>query len=135
MRNILLAFLLFNFCTALGQTDTFSVEGFDFCITSEVIENDWQTFDTVNRLYRIEEGQKKYLLKFFPYKDDGADCNNRFWHKEYLEVKNGCLIFGTDYYQWTNMDPIPVKRKQMYTVLDNGKLILTYDKYKYMQVP
>ncbi len=113
-----------------GQTRTFWVKGHHFLISTEPIKNEWDTQDMVSLLYRVEDGQEKYLLKYFNYKDEGGDCNNLFWNTEVLTIKNDSLIFETTYHQKTGIDPIPEKRKQIYKVNENGTLTLIFDKYK-----
>lgn len=115
---------------SFGQTRTFWVKGHHFLISTELRKNEWDTKDTVSLLYRVEDEQEKYLLKYFNYKDEGGDCNNLFWNTEVLTIKNDSLIFEITYHQKTGIDPIPEKRKQIYKVNENGTLTLIFDKYK-----
>lgn len=114
-----------------GQTDTFTIQNHHFVIETEVKDNEWNTKDTINLLYRIESDKEKYLLKFYSYKDEGGDCNNLFWNTEVLTIKDDSLIFEITYHQKTGIDPIPKKRKQVYRVSENGILTLIFDKYKF----
>ena len=116
---------------SIGQTLEFSIHDHHFVVLSTIVKNEWNTKDTLQELYRVENNCKKLLLKFYPYKDEGSDCNNFFWNKEKMTIKNDSLIFITHYFQKTKLDPIPEWRKQIYIVKPNGKLTLLYDKYKY----
>ena len=126
--NILLFYFLSY--SVIGQEEIV-VNGFHFQTDSEVIENEWQTKDTVKKLYRLEEGKLIYVLSFYPYKDEGGDCNNLFWNKESLKVEGNHFVFLTHYFQKTGLDPIPEFREQIYEVDKFGKLKMTSEKYKY----
>jgi hypothetical protein len=116
---------------ATAQTEKCVINNHTFEIRTEVVKNEWETQDTVRTLYRLEEGNAMELLKFYAYKDDGGDCNNLFWNKESMRIEGNQLIFTTHYYQKTGIDPIHEWRKQIYKVNTEGKLILTFDKYRY----
>ncbi|MGB1247446.1 MAG: hypothetical protein ACPG4Z_01070 [Chitinophagales bacterium] len=132
MRRLFYYIVFTLFCSnVLGQTTSFTIKDYDFEIVIEIVNNEWESMDTVNKLYRIEDGSPVYLLKFYSYKDKGGDCNNVFWDKETLEINSDNLIFTTQYFQKTGMDPIPEYRKQIYQVNSDGKLLLIYDKYKF----
>ena len=130
MKNLISAILLLAINTVQGQTEGICVNDYDFEIKTEVVSNEWNTFDSINRLYRIEDGKETYLLKYYMFKDNGGDCNNLFWYKEQLEIKNDRFIFTTDYFQLTNMNPIPLERKQIYLVQSTGKVVSIFDKYR-----
>jgi len=122
--------LLLTANMALGQIKKLMVNNNEFIIKIKKQKNEWNTYDKVKELYRVEKGKKIYLLKYYEYKDGGGDCNNIYWNEEKMEVKNDSLIFLTHYLQNLN-DPIPQWRKQIYQVNKKGKLILVYDKYRY----
>ena len=82
----------------------------------EVVDNEWETKDTINTLIRIENGKLQPILKYYIYKDEGGDCNNLFWDKETMVLDGDSLIFTTHYFQKTGIDPIPEWRKQIYQV-------------------
>lgn len=114
-----------------AQKEKFTINNHEFSISAEVVDNEWDTKDTINRLYRIENGELRPILKYYIYKDGGGDCNNLFWDKETMNVNGDSLIFTTHYFQETGIDPIPEWRKQIYQVNSEGELILIYDRYKY----
>ncbi|MFT6983485.1 MAG: hypothetical protein ACJAUD_002263 [Crocinitomicaceae bacterium] len=131
MRIFVLAAFLLLVKSAQGQTESICVNDFEFEIKTDIAANEWGTFDTINRLYRIENVKETYLLKYYTFKDNGGDCNNLFWYKEQLEIENDRLIFSTNYFQLTNIDPIPVERKQIYQVQNTGEVLSVFDKYRY----
>ena len=114
-----------------AQNERFTVNNFEFEIESDVVANEWESMDTIQKLYRVEDSDRHYVLEYYPYKDEGGDCNNLFWYKEAMEVDGDSIVFTIHYFQKTGIDPIPEWRKQIYVVNDDGLLILTYDKYKY----
>ena len=131
MLNATVLFFLLLLSQTPDPVEQFTINGFDFVVEKTVVDNEWNTQDTLKKLYLKEDSSKVYLLKFYTYKDNGADCNNVFWQKESYEIRENQIIFNTRYYQKTGIDPIPEKRKQIYQVTSEGKLILVYDKYKY----
>ncbi|MEO9533863.1 MAG: hypothetical protein ABJG68_02615 [Crocinitomicaceae bacterium] len=128
--SALIVSLLFIF-QSLGQTTTYEVNGNQFMARTSIVENEWGTKDTINKFYRIEDGQTIFLLDFYVFKDGGGDCNNLFWEREYIQFDEDKIIFRTAYFQKTNMDPIPTERKQIYSVNAAGQLTLIFDKYRY----
>lgn len=130
-HTFLLFFLLFFAGSSICQTKYIVINHHNFIVKTKKVKNEWNSFDKVKELYRIENGKQIYVLKYYAYKDDGSDCNNVFWSKETMKVKKDSIIFLTEYFQKTNMDPIPEWRKQIYQVKADGHLILIYDKYKY----
>lgn len=131
MKRLIFIFLMIVSFSIFGQIREISINDFNFKIHTEIVDNDWETKDTVSRLYRHVGGKETYLLTFYPYKDGGGDCNNIFWDRESWEIKNDSLIFTTIFYQKTGIDPIPEVRKQIYRVDETGSLILLFDKYRY----
>ena len=130
MRNLiylLISFLLSK--SSLAQEERIRVNNHEFSCVTEVVGNEWGTKDTLTKLYWIENGKQTYVLKFFPFKDEGGDCNNLFWNTETMEIKNDKILFITKYEQKTGMDPIFEQRKQIYRVGEDGKLTLIFDKY------
>ena len=122
---------LFCVFQSLAQTETYEVNGYQFISRTSIVDNEWGTKDTLNKFYRIEDGQSIHLLDFYVFKDGGGDCNNLFWEREYIQFDGNKIIFRTAYFQKTNMDPIPTVRKQIYTVDNTGKITLIFDKYRY----
>jgi len=116
---------------AISQTDTILVNGFSFVSKASAVANEWETKDTLSNLYRIENGELKWVLKYYTFKDDGGDCNNLFWQTEEVSTNKNLMIFNTTFFQKTNMDPIPTQRRQIYSVSSKGKLALIFDKYRY----
>ena len=114
-----------------SQDREFVIHNTLFTVAADSVKNEWNTYDKINRLYRKENGKRIYLLTYYTYMDEGADCNNRFWNEERLEIKSDSLVFLTHYYQLTGLDPIPEWRKQIYKVNGQGRLNLVYDKEKY----
>lgn len=117
--------------SSFGQNQEFEVNNANFVIESTIQKNEWDTKDSLNKLYRIEGQKKIHVLDYYVFKDEGGDCNNLFWEREYLQLAGDSIIFRTAYFQKTNMDPIPTERKQIYRVDDSGKLELVFDKYRY----
>lgn len=126
---LLLLLLLYDLVQA--QTKKIVVNKYSFIIKTKKIKNEWNTYDKVKELYRVENGKTVYLLKYFEFQDGGGDCNNLFWNKENLKVSHDSLVISTEYFQKTGNDPIPEYRRQVYKVDTNGKLLLVFDKYKY----
>lgn len=124
---------LFTFITlgqfAIGQVDSIKIGNTQFVSARQVISNENKTKDTVLNLYRLENGQRKFVKKFYLHKDEEGDCNNLFWNKGTLTVQNDSLIFLTHYLQKRH-DPIPEFRKRIYIVTKTGQLKLLFDKYK-----
>lgn len=123
VSTILLLFLVSN---SWGQRDTFMVNNTCFII---VTKTQWRegSRDTVALLYRQDSaGQTKYLLTHTIF-STGSDCNNIFEDHGSYQTEDDKIIFITDYWQ-RGSDPIPSKRKQIYQVKKDGKLIEIYDK-------
>lgn len=127
MKTLMLVLFLFIAANAGAKTDTLRINGATFVTEIKPAWSEYNRMDTVMRLYRIENGKAKYLLKHFTYQWS-ADCNNEFIDHGKLEIKNDSLIFHTEYTQKTGMDPIPERRKQIYKVMPDGKIFLIYDR-------
>jgi hypothetical protein len=130
MRRICLVVLmlwLFK-VDSFAQADTFFVNGVKFTVVVKEFKNHFQgdKMDTLMKLYRIENGVPKFLLKHYVHLSS-SDCNNDFANKGSLTLRNGNFIFSTFYLQ-TGHDPIPTERKQIYKVDLNGRLLKVYDK-------
>ena len=126
MRNILLFFMLISAPVVWGQKDSFMVNNTSFVM---VKATEWRdgSRDTVVKWYRVDSmGQTTYLLEHYISQISG-DCNNIFEDVGSYIIEEDKIIFITDHYQKLN-DPIPSKRKQIYQVMDDGKLIEIYDK-------
>jgi len=126
---ILILFLGSMHCHA--QEEQLSINNHQFSIVTEIVDNEWATKDTINTLFRIENGERHRILKYAIYQDEGGDCNNLFWNKETMEVQSDRVLFTTHYFQKNGIDPIPEWRHQIYQVNSAGEFILIYDKYKY----
>lgn len=70
------------------------------------------------------------MLSYFAYKDEGGDCNNLFWYKECLKVKDNTIIITTHHFQKTGLDPITEWEKKTFTVSKNGEVKLTEHLFK-----
>lgn len=128
MKIIFFVPVIFLFSThSFAQTDTILINGFKFVTVVKTEMNEYNRKDTLIKMYRIENGKAKYLLKHYLYKYS-ADCNNSFTDKGSYKIQNDSIIFLTEFLQKTGMDPIPDRRKQIYTVGEGGKLTLLYDK-------
>lgn len=129
IRLFLILVLLHH--ASFGQTDSLKINDYEFIVRTKVLPNEWETKDTVNELYRVENGSEVYVLNYFSFKDQGGDCNNLFWCKETIEVEGNRLLLVTQYFQKTGIDPIPTWRKQIYEVNHEGNVSRVYDKYRY----
>lgn len=129
MLKIFSFLLLLISCSTYSQSKTLNVNNQKFRIETRIEDNEWNTQDTIKKLYRLKDGKK--VLHFYTYKDNGGDCNNLFWLKETMAIQGDSLIFTTHYFQKTGIDPIPEWRKQIYIVEDDGVLSPVYDRYKY----
>jgi hypothetical protein len=115
-----------------AQTENFIIYDHKFEIRNSVVSNEWNSNDTVSKLYRISEFDTTYLLQFYIFQDVGGDCNNRYWNREKLIIEEDRIIFSTHFFQKDGIhDPIPEWRKQIYQVDTTGALNLVYDKYRY----
>lgn len=114
-----------------AQSKKLTVLNTNFEIETQYIQNEWQTTDTVNVIYELVNGNRTYMLNYYTFKDNGGDCNNLFWDKSKLEVQNDSLVFSTQYFQKTGLDPIPEFRKQIFIVTKDGRVDKIFDKYKY----
>lgn len=126
-KLLLLLITIFQCFLTWGHTDTIVINASTFIALTSIVKNEYKYNDTVIKIYRIENGEAKYLLKHYKYKYS-ADCNNEFTTTGTYKVQNDSLLFLTKYHQKTGIDPIPVTRKQIYKVGMNGKLISLFDK-------
>jgi hypothetical protein len=131
MKLILIfIFLLLFQNVAFSQADTQVVNKTKFVSIKTTKLNELGTKDTLLRLYRIEDGKRKYLLTHYLFSKE-ADSNNIFTDLGSMTIKEDSIIFVKHYLQTKeNRDPIPEWRKQVYKVSKTGKLILVYDKNK-----
>lgn len=129
MLKIISFLLLLISCSTYSQNKTLDVNNQKFSIETRIIDNEWNTQDTLKSLMRKSDG--KEVLLFYTYKDNGGDCNNLFWTKETLTVEGNKIIVLTHYFQKTGIDPIPEWRKRIFKVEKEGTLIAEYDKLKY----
>jgi hypothetical protein len=131
MKRLLIASIVLFANLSFAQDTTFKLGDFDFRTRTKTKSNEWDTKDSISTLYRIEDGKKICLLKYYPFEDRGGDCNNLFWLKERMTVNENLITFNTTYFQKTNIDPIPTARRQIYSVNKKGQLNLIFDKYRY----
>ncbi len=132
MNDRFFLFLLFLLPFGVSaQVEILTIGGTQFSVETEVVENEWETRDTLQTIYRLVEGDREPELTFASYLDQGGDCNNLFWMRETIEVNDDELVLTSHYFQKTGMDPIPEWRKRIYTLNTNGEMILNSDKYKY----
>ena len=126
----LLLFTLLMTRVASAQ-DSLRINGHAFVVSTQVVENEWETKDTLNTLSRIENMHPVDILTFYAFKDNGSDCNNAFWSTKTMEIRADSVFFTTHYFQQTGLDPIPEWRKQIYRIDHSGKLHKIFDQYKY----
>lgn len=127
----LLFLLLSVMCNiAFGQAKKIKINQHTFIIKKEKIKNEWDTKDDKRNVYLIENGTEKLVLTYFAYKDEGGDCNNLFWDKEWLEVTNNKFIVTTRHFQKTGLDPITEWEKKTFMVEKDGSLQITKHLYK-----
>lgn len=131
MKFVLLLALVAQTLLCQSQVSNFEVNGHHFVTKTITQPNEWESTDTLCKIYRIEDNTEVHVLDYYLFKDGGGDCNNLFWDREYIQFQADSVIFRTAYFQKTNMDPIPTERKQIYLVDSNGKLKLVFDKYRY----
>ncbi len=116
------------FCSS--QTDTLKIRNSIFLSIKTTVKNEFGSKDTLLKFYRLEAGEKVYLLTHYLYKFE-ADCNNEFTDLGTYEIRNDSLIFNTSHEQKTGIDPIPVQSRQIYIVQKSGKLKKVFDKVLY----
>lgn len=124
-KTLTLIALIFTCISAFAQTEQFKIYDHTFIIKTKKVNNEWETKDDVRELYIKENGAEKLVLTYFAYKDEGGDCNNLFWDKEWLNVKGNTIIVTTHHFQKTGLDPITEWEKRTFTVSKNGKVELT----------
>lgn len=114
-----------------AQLENLSVGKTQFVLKTEIVENEWETKDTLQTIYRLSEGDREPELTLATYLDQGGDCNNLFWMRETIEVINDELVLTSHYFQKTGIDPIPEWRKRVYAIGEKGEMVLISDKYRY----
>ena len=123
-------FLIFTSAIAFGQTKNFKIDNHQFIIKTKTVKNEWETKDIMKDIYIKQNGIEKRVLSYFAYKDEGGDCNNLFWYKEWLKVKDNTIIITTHHFQKTGLDPITEWEKKTFTVSKNGEIELTDQLFK-----
>lgn len=108
-----------------GQTKTFKIHNNTFTIKSEKVSNEWKTKDDLRKVYLNQQ----LVLMYYAYKDEGGDCNNLFWDKEWLNVKDNTIVIFTHHFQ-KRTDPITEWEKKIFMVSKNGQLKLIKHLYK-----
>jgi hypothetical protein len=103
------------------------INGTKFLFVTSTVKNEFSDHDrdTLLKVYRVENGQRRYLLKHAIHRK-GADCNNIYTDKGSYRVEGDKMIFITDFLQ-QGSDPIPQSWRQVYQVNDKGKMILISD--------
>jgi len=131
MKNLLtLTAILFIHVFTFAQTKKFKIRNTSFIIKSETVSNEWESKDEVRHLLIRKNGSEKLVLTYFAYKDEGGDCNNLFWYKEWLKVKDKKNILYRHYFQKTGLDPITEWEKKTFTINKNDELELTEHLFK-----
>ncbi|MGV6862502.1 MAG: hypothetical protein ACWA41_12075 [Putridiphycobacter sp.] len=125
-----LAFL-FGLPHLQAQTNGFNLGGIPYKIETEVVQNEWNTQDTLQKIYRMGGSAKVYQITYYKYKDEGGDCNNLFWQTSTIQVKADSLIILTHFHQKTGIDPIPEWQKQIFVMNAAGQLTQVYSRFKY----
>ena len=120
--------LLFLSQATFGQRDTISINGVKFLTVRQTLRNDYDTNDTLLKLYRLVNGTLRYVFKHYLYKY-GADAENEYKDIGTIQIHADSIILKTHYLQ-KGIDPIPEWRKRIYKVTTTGKVILVFDKYK-----
>ncbi|HXC03162.1 MAG TPA: hypothetical protein VNZ86_00345, partial [Bacteroidia bacterium] len=129
MKRWITFWLLFITQVMAAQTDTLFVNASKFIAVKSVVLNEFGKHDTLAKFYRIENSKPKYLLRHYLY-SYSTDCNNEFKDHGSIRVQHDSILFFTDYWQKTGIDPLPDKSKQIYRVRPDGKLIKIYDKQR-----
>jgi hypothetical protein len=126
--GFLLLILLLGLQRLVGQHDILylSGNGYSYSIVTQTQSNEWGSKDTLVKMYRLENGVKKYLLTHYLYRYS-ADCNNTFTDIGTIEYFKDRVIFDTQYIQ-KGSDPIPEAQKQIYNIDNRGRLLLVSDK-------
>jgi hypothetical protein len=127
MKRIICMVLVGWASASFAQVDTLHINGFKFVCQKIMVKTEYDKMDTLVKLYRIENGNRKYVLEYYAYLYS-QDCNNEFIDTEKMSIQKDCILFSTDYFQKTGLDPLPIKRKQIYKVTADGTLQLIYDK-------
>jgi len=129
MKQLTLLAVLMLCATLLpAQTDTLHINGTTFIAKTQATPlTEFEKHDTLIKLYRVENGNLKYLLQHTRYSYE-ADCNNEFVTKGWYLVQNDSIVFKTTIKQKTGLDPIADAEEQVYRVSADGKLRLISDK-------
>lgn len=123
--------LLLFFSSRHAQAQSkFKINKNQYRIESKKIANEWNTKDEIKELYLVNKGKKEKVLSYYAYKDEGGDCNNLFWNKATLNIKNDKLIITVQHFQKTGIDPITEWEQITYRVNANGKPELIAHLYK-----
>jgi len=131
MKLNLTSLVLFLFVQiTFGQKDTIFINGSKFIAKKQTIKTEYDRRDTLLKLYRVDSGKAKYVLRHYLYKY-GADAENEFEDIGTIQIRGDSLILKTHYLQKGRLrDPIPEWRKRIYRVTSSGELLLLYDKSK-----
>lgn len=101
---------------------------FLFVKSTRITEDYPNKLDTILWVYRVKNGSRKYLLTHTIYTWSG-DCNSVFEDHGSFSIQGDSVIFTTvfDVERDKNFG-LPYQQKQVYTVKDDGKMILVFDK-------
>lgn len=87
--------------------------------------------DTIVQVFRIQGDSSYYLLTHDLFAQS-ADCNSVFTDRGSYSISGDSMVFLTEYEFESNKNfGLPFRRKQVYVVKNDGKLILVYDKEEY----
>ena len=121
--------MLMSMASFAQKQDTIIINGTKFLFIKTHEKNiDFSSYphDTLVNVYRIENGNRHYLLQHRLY-NKASDCNNTFIEKGSYKIEGDSMIFITDFLQERN-DPIIQKSTQVYRVNATGQMILISDK-------
>lgn len=129
LKVFFLVFLISTSAIALGQTENFKIQDIKFAIKTKTVTNEWKTQDILKEVYAIENVNEKLVLSYFAYKDEGGDCNNLFWDKEWMNIKGKKIIVTTHHFQKMS-DPITEWERKTFTINKNREVELTQHLFK-----
>jgi hypothetical protein len=136
MKRFLLIVFLVSTITGLKakilRSDTIVIHQTTFLFVKYTEKSEFvNAIDTLLKVYRIEDGVRKYLLKQDIF-TSSADCNSEFENHGTYEIKGDSVIFMTLFYFDASKNAgLPDREKQIYVVRDGGKMILVYDAEEY----
>ena len=135
MTRFLIFLFLFSSVFQLNakiiRSDTIIINRTAFLFVKCTGKSEINSMDTLLKVYRMENGARKYLLTQDIF-TSGADCNSIFINHGTYQIKDDSLIFLTEFdFDQSKNFGLPSEEKQIYIVKDDGKMILIYDAEKY----